>query len=78
VRALQTASAAAKAFTAERRTAVADAACARRASLRTVVAGRETDHLDRLRDRFGKDIDTYRRLGQRAYDRAVHIVPERD
>ncbi|MFI8090197.1 hypothetical protein ACIF9R_18030 [Streptomyces sp. NPDC086080] len=67
-----------EAFAAERRTAVADAACARKASLRAVATARETHHLDRLRDRFGKDIDTYRHLGQRAYDRAVRIVPERD
>ncbi|MFF0886961.1 hypothetical protein [Streptomyces sp. NPDC003456] len=66
-----------EAFAAERRTAVADATCARRASLRAVATARETYYLDRLRDRFGKDIDTYRHLGQRAYDRAVRIVPER-
>ncbi|MFF9205935.1 hypothetical protein ACF1AE_29790 [Streptomyces sp. NPDC014986] len=67
-----------EAFAAERRTAVADATCARETSLRAVATARETYHLDRLRDRFGKDIDTYRHLGQRAYDRAVRIVPERD
>ncbi|MFE2279574.1 hypothetical protein ACFXAE_20520 [Streptomyces sp. NPDC059454] len=66
-----------EAFAAERRTAVADAACARETSLRAVATARETYYLDRLRDRFGKDIDTYRNLGQRAYDRAVRIVPER-
>ncbi|MEU6522979.1 hypothetical protein ABZ892_09035 [Streptomyces sp. NPDC046924] len=66
-----------EAFAAERETAVADATCARETSLRTVATARETYYLDRLRDRFGKDIDTYRHLGQRAYDRAVRIVPER-
>ncbi|WP_309061030.1 hypothetical protein [Streptomyces sp.] len=66
-----------EAFAAERRTAVADATCARETSLRAVATARETYYLDRLRDRFGKDIDTYRHLGQRAHDRAVRIVPER-
>ncbi|MDK1344687.1 hypothetical protein QNO09_15490 [Streptomyces sp. 378] len=66
-----------EAFAAERRTAVADATCARQTSLRAVATARETHYLDRLRDRFGKDIDTYRHLGQQAYDRAVGIVPER-
>lgn len=66
-----------EAFAAERKTAVADATCARETSLRAVATERETYYLDRLRDRFGKDIDTYRHLGQRAYDRAVRIVPER-
>ncbi|MGW3288706.1 hypothetical protein ACWDR3_29110 [Streptomyces sp. NPDC001002] len=67
-----------EAFTAERKTAVADATCARKTSLGPVATARETYYLNRLRDRFGADIDTYRRLGQRAYDRAVRIVPERD
>jgi hypothetical protein len=67
-----------EAFAAERKTAVADATCARETSLRAVASARETYYEDRLRDRFGKDVDTYRRLGQQAYDRAVRIVPERD
>ncbi|MFJ3552410.1 hypothetical protein [Streptomyces sp. NPDC090114] len=67
-----------EAFAAERKTAAADAACARETSLRAVATARETHYLDRLRDRFGKDIDTYRDLGHQAYDRAVRIVPERD
>ncbi|MCP9946070.1 hypothetical protein LUX12_16685 [Streptomyces somaliensis] len=67
-----------EAFAAERRTAVADATCARRTSLRAVVTARETFHEDRLRDRFGRDLDIHRSLGQRAYDRAVRVVPERD
>ncbi|MGY0071024.1 hypothetical protein ACWZEH_30470 [Streptomyces sp. QTS137] len=66
-----------EAFTAERRTAVADATCARETSLRAVATARETYYLDRLRDRFGRDIDTYRHLGRRAYDRAVRVVPKR-
>ncbi|MFD7699945.1 hypothetical protein [Streptomyces caelestis] len=66
-----------EAFAAERRTAVADATCARETSLRAVATARETHYLDRLRDRFGEDVDTYRHLGRRAYDRAVRIVPER-
>lgn len=67
-----------EAFAAERKTAVADATCARETSLRSVASARETYYEDRLRDRYGKDVDTYRRLGQQAYDRAVRIVPERD
>ncbi|MFF3484541.1 hypothetical protein ACFYXC_14895 [Streptomyces sp. NPDC002701] len=67
-----------EAFAAERATAVADATCARRTGLRATATARETYHLDRLRDRYGKDIDTYRRLGQQAYSRAVRIVAERD
>lgn len=67
-----------EAFAAERKTAVADATCARETSLRAVASARETYYEDRLRDRFGTDIDTYRNLGQQAYDRAVRIVPERD
>ncbi|MGW1779239.1 hypothetical protein ACWCQQ_08855 [Streptomyces sp. NPDC002143] len=66
-----------EAFAAERRTAVADATCARETSLRAVATARETYYQDRLRDRYGKDVDTYRRLGRQAYDRAVHVVPER-
>lgn len=66
-----------EAFAAERGTAVADARCARETSLRAVATARETHYLDRLRDRFGEDIDTHRRLGRQAYDRAVRIVPER-
>ncbi|MFH9015408.1 hypothetical protein ACH4C6_29070 [Streptomyces sp. NPDC017943] len=66
-----------EAFAAERRVAVADAVCARQTSLRAVASARETYYLERLRDRYGQEIDTYRHLGQRAYDRAVRIVPER-
>ncbi|MFF7259103.1 hypothetical protein ACFZCL_02240 [Streptomyces sp. NPDC008159] len=67
-----------EAFAVERETAVADATCARETSLRAVASARETYYEDRLRDRFGKDLDTYRSLAQQAYDRAVRIVPERD
>ncbi|MEU4259575.1 MULTISPECIES: hypothetical protein [Streptomyces] len=67
-----------EAFATERRTAAADATCARHTSLRAVTTARETYHRDRLRDRFGKDLDTHLRLGHRAYGRAVRIVPERD
>ncbi|MDX3509297.1 DUF2169 domain-containing protein [Streptomyces caniscabiei] len=67
-----------EAFATERKTAVADATCARETSLRAVASARETYYEDRLRDRFGKDLDTYRTLAQQAYDRAVRIVPERD
>ncbi|MCI3276050.1 hypothetical protein [Streptomyces cylindrosporus] len=66
-----------KAFAAERRTAVADATCARATSLKTVAADRETHYVDRLRGRYGEALDTYRRLERQAYDRAVRIVPQR-
>ncbi|MEU9731427.1 hypothetical protein [Streptomyces sp. NPDC048002] len=67
-----------EAFAAERRTAVADATCARETSLKTVASARETYYRDRLRDRFGKDLDAYRGLSRQAYDRAVRIVAQRD
>lgn len=67
-----------EAFAVEREIAVTDATCAREASLRAVASARETYYEDRLRDRFGKDLDTYRSLAQQAFDRAVRIVPERD
>lgn len=66
-----------EAFATERRTAVADATCARETSLRAVASAREAYHQGRLRDRYGDDVDTYRDLGQRAYDRAVRVVPAR-
>ncbi|MFE6482878.1 hypothetical protein ACFVGN_08085 [Streptomyces sp. NPDC057757] len=66
-----------QAFAAERRTAVADAGCARETSLKSVAAARETHYVDQLRDRYGAAVDTYRHLGQQAYDRAVGIVPQR-
>ncbi|MEV6617847.1 hypothetical protein AB0N31_29115 [Streptomyces sp. NPDC051051] len=66
-----------EAFALERRTAVADARCAREADLRSVVAAREAHYVDRLRDRYGDALDTYERLQRQAYDRAVRIVPPR-
>jgi len=66
-----------KAFATERRTAVADATCARATSLKTVAAARETYYVDRLPGRYGEALDTYRRLERQAYDRAVRIVPQR-
>ncbi|MEH0576276.1 MULTISPECIES: hypothetical protein [Streptomyces] len=66
-----------QAFATERKTAVADATCARATSLKSVAAARETHYVDRLPDRYGEALDTYRRLQRQAYDRAVHIVPQR-
>lgn len=66
-----------KPFAVERAVAVADATCARATSLRAATAARERFYQDRLRDRFGKDLDAQRRLAQRAYERAVRIVSER-
>ncbi|MBM7788734.1 hypothetical protein [Tenggerimyces flavus] len=64
-------------FAAEREIAVADASCARSMSLRQATAARERSFQDRLRPRYGSEVDAQRRLAQRAYDRAVRIVPER-
>ncbi|SER35710.1 hypothetical protein SAMN04487983_101527 [Streptomyces sp. yr375] len=66
-----------KAFATERRIAVADATCARATSLKSVATARETHYVDRLPTRYGKALDTYRRLQHQAYDRAVRIVPQR-
>ncbi len=66
-----------EAFAVERRTAVADARCARETSLKSVASARETYYADRLRDRYGAEVDTYRHLGQQAYERATRIVPQR-
>ena len=66
-----------KAFATERRTAAADATCARATSLKTVATARETYYVDRLPGRYGEALDTYRRLERQAYDRAVRIVPQR-
>lgn len=70
-------SGAGKAFAAERTTAVADATCARATSLRAVATARETHYTDRLPKPYGEALDAYRRLQRQAYDRAVHIVPQR-
>lgn len=66
-----------KAFATERRTAAADATCARATSLKTVATARETYYVDRLPGRYGEALDTYRRLERQAYDRAARIVPQR-
>lgn len=66
-----------KAFATERRSAAADATCARSTSLKTVATARETYYVDRLPGRYGEALDTYRRLERQAYDRAVRIVPQR-
>lgn len=66
-----------EAFAVERRTAVADARCARETSLKSVASARETYYADRLRDRYGAEVDAYRHLGQQAYERATRIVPQR-
>lgn len=66
-----------RAFATERATAVADARCARSTSLKAVASAREASYVDRLPDRYGEALDTYRRLQRQAYDRAVRIVPQR-
>ncbi|MFC4499657.1 MULTISPECIES: hypothetical protein [Streptomyces] len=66
-----------KAFATERKTAVADAGCARATSLKSVATAREAHYVDRLTDRYGEALDTCRRLQRQAYDRAVRTVPQR-
>ncbi|MET9831233.1 hypothetical protein ABZ078_18470 [Streptomyces sp. NPDC006385] len=67
----------AEAFRFEKRVAVADAECARETSLRATGKAREAYYVDRLRDRYGADLDTYQRLRLRALDRAEKIVGPR-
>ncbi|WP_307544329.1 hypothetical protein [Streptomyces sp. V3I8] len=70
-------SASAKTFAAERRLAVADATCARDASLRSIGTNRETHYLNKLRDKYGEAIDTSRRIQREALTRAQRIVGPR-
>lgn len=67
----------AEAFRFETRVAVADAECARETSLKAIGTERETHYVDRLRDRFGADLDSYQRLRLRALARAEKIVGPR-
>ncbi|MFD6172129.1 hypothetical protein [Streptomyces coeruleorubidus] len=66
-----------EAFRFESRVAVADAECARETSLKATGTEREAYYVDRLRDRYGADLDTYRRLRLHALDRAEKIVGPR-
>ncbi|MCT9144673.1 hypothetical protein [Streptomyces violarus] len=67
----------AEAFRFETRVAVADAQCARETSLKATGTAREAHYVDRLRDRYGADLDTYQRLRMRALGRAEKIVGPR-
>ncbi|MGI5428113.1 hypothetical protein [Streptomyces sp. CA-179760] len=67
----------AEAFLFETRVAVADAECARETSLKATGTERERYYVDRLRDRFGADLDRYRRLRLRALARAEQITGPR-
>lgn len=66
-----------KTFAAERQLAVADATCARTASLRAIGKERETHYVNALRDRYGQALDTSRRIEHEAYVRAAGIVGPR-
>ncbi|WP_329283597.1 hypothetical protein [Streptomyces sp. NBC_01451] len=64
-------------FAAERRLAVADATCARTASLAAIGKERETHYVNALRGRYGQALDTSRRIEHEAYVRAADIVGPR-
>ncbi|MER6186674.1 hypothetical protein [Streptomyces sp. NPDC001652] len=66
-----------KAFEAERKLAVADATCAKNTSLRSIGNERETHYVNKLRDRYGSDLDTYARLQLQALARAEKVVEPR-
>ncbi|MDN3027960.1 hypothetical protein [Streptomyces sp. S.PB5] len=66
-----------KAFEAERKLAVADATCAKNTSLRSIGNERETHYVNRLRGRYGDDLDAYARLQLRASARAAEVVEPR-
>lgn len=66
-----------KAFDAERKLAVADATCAKNTSLRSIGNERETHYVNKLRGRYGSDLDTYARLQLQALTRAAEVVEPR-
>ncbi|MFF1299542.1 MULTISPECIES: hypothetical protein [unclassified Streptomyces] len=66
-----------KAFEAERKLAVADATCAKNTSLRSIGNKRETHYVNKLRDRYGSDLDTYARLQLQALARAKKVIEPR-
>ncbi|MEU5893963.1 hypothetical protein ABZ835_45340 [Streptomyces sp. NPDC047461] len=66
-----------EAFEAERKLAVADATCAKNTSLRSIGNERESHYVNKLRDRYGSDLDTYARLQLQALARATKVVEPR-
>lgn len=66
-----------KTFAAERELAVADATCARSASLAAIGKERERHYVNALRGRYGQAMDTSRRIEHEAYVRAARIVGPR-
>ncbi|MGW5771077.1 hypothetical protein ACWEVY_18275 [Streptomyces longwoodensis] len=64
-------------FAAERRLAVADATCARGASLAAIGKEREAHYVNALRGRYGQALDTSRRIEREAYVRAARLVGPR-
>ncbi|MEV4428334.1 hypothetical protein ACN9M0_22525 [Streptomyces sp. R-07] len=71
------AAARARDFASETRTAVSEARCARETSLATVARERQTHYLNALRDTYGEELDTHRRLQRGAYERAAGITGAR-
>ncbi|WP_424857656.1 hypothetical protein [Streptomyces sp. SAI-170] len=67
-----------RAFALERELAVADATCARDVGLKAVGRKVEASYVDRLRGRYGDDLDTRRRLQRAALDRASGVTGEAD
>ncbi|MER7111638.1 hypothetical protein [Streptomyces sp. NPDC000229] len=64
-------------FAAERKTAVADATCARDTRLRVIGKELETQYVNALRGQYGEALDTYARLRLRALAHAAKVVPPR-
>jgi hypothetical protein len=67
----------AEAFETERKLAVADAGCAGETRLRSIGTERETHYVNKLRGRYGEELDTHARLQREALTRAIGIVGPR-
>ncbi|MFJ2645140.1 hypothetical protein ACIO1C_00135 [Streptomyces sp. NPDC087420] len=66
-----------RSFAAERRLAVADATCARAASLTAIGKKREAYYVNALRGRYGDALDASHRIQRQAFVRAADIVGPR-
>ncbi|WP_234354923.1 hypothetical protein [Streptomyces sp. NRRL WC-3618] len=67
----------ARTFAHETRIAVADATCARLASLRSIGERREAHYVGELAGKYGPALDAHRRMQRHALTRAERIVPAR-
>ena len=67
----------ARTFAHETRIAVADATCARLASLRSIGERREAHYVGELAGKYGPALDARRRMQRHALTRAERIVPAR-